>query len=573
MLPLRLQPAALMRQIAIRYRLFGALILISLLPLLVTGYISWAESSKAIQQKSRLFATEIVKQVAKNLQLRMADIEAGSEALVLSDPVQAALARYAGDSPADQGRARADLTRILLANYGSFQDVDQKYFLTPDNQVLDPQVFAQLGQGVTDFSRAAASRKGRPYWGTLDLWDGQQSIAMARQIYFKSDNRLAGSLFLGMRTTRFSTIFDNVNLGAGSEIFILDLRAGRRLIQSNEGAGNAVAPALLKQIAAASQNGETTGHLAYTAIASGATRPSGYLAVYTPVARTNWYVVSTLPNDLLLAEAQTVRDDIVLIGVISFLCALLMGYGIARSISSPLEKLAGIMRETKPGNYALRMHDEGKDEIALLAQKFNEMAANIALSHEQLEQRVAERTRDLEQANLKLSALSMTDSLTGIANRRRFDEVLAAELSATLQRATQPLALLMIDVDYFKAYNDHYGHQAGDACLRQVTTMLHTHARRASDLAARYGGEEFVMLAADTDEDTALALAESIRATLEQMQLPHEGSPLGHIAVSVGVAVLPPGAAPSAESFIRAADQALYLAKKQGRNQVVLDRQ
>ncbi|HEU4844452.1 MAG TPA: diguanylate cyclase [Burkholderiaceae bacterium] len=561
---------ALLRRIAIRHRLFASFIFISLSPLLVSGYISYVESSKAIEQKTRLFATEVVKQIAKNVQLRMAEIESGSEALALSDPVQSALARYADGSPEDKGRARADLTKILLDSYGSFQDFGQKYFLDRDNRVLDPQVFAQLGRGVEEFSAAARAGQRRVVWGALELWDGQRSIAMVRQIYSKNDNRLAGSLFLGIRAARFSSIFDNANLGAGSEIFIVDGRDGTLLVQRRERAtGVTAAPALLEQLAASVRGGEATGFLAYRQTVAEGLPPAGYFAAYAQVPGTSWFVVSTLPNQLLLAEAQAVRKEIVLIGLICFFGALVLAYAVARSISMPLERLAGAMRATRTGDYGQRVAHEGRDELALLSQKFNEMAANISQTREQLESRVAERTRDLEQANLKLSALTMTDPLTGIANRRRFDDMLASELNRAA-RCGHPLALLMIDVDYFKNYNDYYGHQEGDSCLRMVATLLQTHARRASDLAARYGGEEFVVLAAETDAEAALALAESVRLALEALHLPHVQSPFGWVSISVGVAVQVPDELQTPELFLRMADKAMYRAKELGRNQVVL---
>ena len=105
----------------------------------------------------------------------------------------------------------------------------------------------------------------------------------------------------------------------------------------------------------------------------------------------------------------------------------------------------------------------------------------------------------------------------------------------------------MLDVDFFKNYNDCYGHQEGDDCLRRVAGLLQSHARRASDLAARYGGEEFVLIAADTDADSALALAETIRAAFEALQLPHERSPLGCVTASIGVVSLVPDESSSAE--------------------------
>jgi diguanylate cyclase (GGDEF)-like protein len=210
-----------------------------------------------------------------------------------------------------------------------------------------------------------------------------------------------------------------------------------------------------------------------------------------------------------------------------------------------------------------------RDEIGLLVESLNDMRIRLSASHRELEQKVAERTHELEAVNHVLAALSTTDGLTGIANRRRFDEVLENEWKRAL-RARQPLALLMLDVDLFKSYNDHYGHQAGDEVLRKVARTLETSSRRSSDLAARYGGEEFAVIAADTDAASALRLAEGIRLAIEALGLAHAGSPLGKLTISIGVSVIVPGDAQQPEMLVHTADEALYLAKSQERNRVVL---
>ena len=557
-----------LRKIDIRTRLLYSFFLLPLLPLLVSGYISYAESSKAIQEKTRVFATEIVKQVAKNVQLRMAQIEADSEALVLSDRVQSALARYQGDGATKQGRAHADMADILLGAYGSFDYINQKYFLDRERRVMDSQVFPELARGVIRFAAGAPTTNGAPYWSTVEFWSGQKSIVMLRQIRFKANNEPAGSLFLGIRQSHFSSIFDDVDLGKGSDVFIVDAGDGGIVARGRADAtpqgANPASGALLEAIAASTKRGLATGFVSYT---DGETSP--YLAAFTRIPATGWYVVSAIPADKLLAEARSARDQIILIGMLCFGLAAVLAYVIWRSISAPLDKLLVSMREAERGNYAGRATTEGNDELTVLSHKFNEMAGTIGHNHELMEARVAERTRELEEANRKLAALSLTDSLTGIANRRRFDEALAVELQRAA-RAGRPLALMMIDVDFFKSYNDRYGHPEGDACLRKVARLLQTHARRASDLAARYGGEEFVMLAADTDADCALALAEAIRASLVELNLPHQQSPSGCVSVSIGVAVLLPDEEQSPEMFIRMADKAMYRAKEQGRNQVAL---
>ncbi|SDH83816.1 GGDEF domain-containing protein [Pseudomonas panipatensis] len=161
-----------------------------------------------------------------------------------------------------------------------------------------------------------------------------------------------------------------------------------------------------------------------------------------------------------------------------------------------------------------------------------------------------------------------TDPLTGLNNRRSFDRRAAREW-ARAERAGHPLALLMLDIDKFKAYNDHYGHPAGDEALKIVAHTLGEFARRPGDCAARYGGEEFVMLLADSDREHARNLAEHIRVALQAKAVPHAQGPFGVLTLSIGVASTDCVAAESLEALLEAADTALYRAKEGGRNQVV----
>jgi diguanylate cyclase (GGDEF)-like protein len=192
--------------------------------------------------------------------------------------------------------------------------------------------------------------------------------------------------------------------------------------------------------------------------------------------------------------------------------------------------------------------------------------------HDSLEQRVAERTAQLEDANRKLATLSITDGLTGLANRRHFDEVLAAEC-ARAARLQQPLAVIMLDVDHFKKFNDHYGHQAGDACLVRVAHALADGTRRAGDLTARYGGEEFSIVLPNTGLEEARHIGEALRRAIEALAIAHAGAPAGQVTISVGVAgqaVQPGQGAADPDALMRAADAALYRAKDMGRNRVLL---
>jgi chemotaxis family two-component system sensor kinase Cph1 len=183
------------------------------------------------------------------------------------------------------------------------------------------------------------------------------------------------------------------------------------------------------------------------------------------------------------------------------------------------------------------------------------------------QKRFSQLNRLLEAANERLAALASTDSLTGMANRRSFDERLQKEW-ARAGRTHRSLALIIIDLDFFKQYNDQYGHIMGDECLKQVAKALQV-GRNATDLEARIGGEEFSVLLPDTEIEGAISVAETVRAYIQKLQLPHAKSPLGVVTASFGVATVTAGSTETTENLVRAADRALYEAKRQGRNRVV----
>ncbi|MES2917447.1 MAG: diguanylate cyclase [Pseudomonadota bacterium] len=183
-----------------------------------------------------------------------------------------------------------------------------------------------------------------------------------------------------------------------------------------------------------------------------------------------------------------------------------------------------------------------------------------------LEHESAERQR----LNLALERLAQQDALTGLANRRHFDESLLREWER-LRREQRPMAALFIDVDFFKPYNDTYGHAAGDDCLAAMGKVLATAARRPGDLAARYGGEEFVILLPGTELAGAREVAERILLDVDALALPHAGSQVApHVTVSIGVAARLPGPGESPQQVLDAADKAVYAAKRAGRHRIML---
>lgn len=261
-------------------------------------------------------------------------------------------------------------------------------------------------------------------------------------------------------------------------------------------------------------------------------------------------VLARVEREIGIAYAQ-----LALFGVLVLLVAW---FGGERLIVQPIRGLARMAQRFGRGDLDVRAPQEAwAAEFAPLANALNEMARKLAA-----------REQELRSANEHLAALASLDSLSGLANRRALD----ARLSAEWQRATkvrQPIALLMIDVDHFKLFNDHYGHVEGDEALRRIGTVLAEIAGSGTDLAARYGGEEFALLLPGADLERAIAVAERLREAVNRMAIAHADAPELLVTVSIGVAAMMAHPGEQAARLIEAADAGLYAAKRRGRNAVV----
>jgi len=232
-------------------------------------------------------------------------------------------------------------------------------------------------------------------------------------------------------------------------------------------------------------------------------------------------------------------------------------------------------------SFPIRFRGEDFGQLEIVSSRPETLSSATALAFEALTHQVAgaihlaATKHDLERANEHLARaietlhrISTTDPLTGVANRRNFDEALVLEWRRAARSGT-PLSLIMIDIDAFKAYNDVYGHQAGDDCLRRVAESLQSHLHRAGDIVTRYGGEEFAILVSGVERDRAGDLAELLRRSIESMTIEHRASPAsGVVTISVGVATIVPDRDGDPAALLKAADEALYAAKAAGRNRV-----
>ncbi len=217
---------------------------------------------------------------------------------------------------------------------------------------------------------------------------------------------------------------------------------------------------------------------------------------------------------------------------------------------------------TQDGNYVWI-----RDVVHVIRDTNGDVEALVGFMFDITERKLTEQK--LVTLQKELEELSFKDGLTGIFNRRMFDSVMEVEWE-NAKRSHQPLSLIMLDIDYFKQYNDHYGHVVGDECLKSVANILNKVATRSRDFFARFGGEEFILILPETDEMAASKIAERCHQMIFKAQIQHESSLISQLlTVSIGISTMIPSHNDDAVSFIAAVDKQMYQAKIQGRNRIV----
>ena len=265
---------------------------------------------------------------------------------------------------------------------------------------------------------------------------------------------------------------------------------------------------------------------------------------------------------VLSADSGSPAANIAGVAVAALLAAAIAGLGVEILVLRRIRALLDAANRVRGGDFSVRIHPQtGRGELSQLAAAFDSMAETLQ-----------QRDTELRNAMLELHAQATTDPLTRLSNRRQLGELLPRELMRARRGdgkvASGKLAALLIDLDFFKRINDTFGHEAGDLVLSEVGKLLRA-LIRASDIACRYGGEEIALILPDTTLKVASERAESIRVKIGGLRFVHEGSSIGPVTASIGVAIFPDHAS-DAEGLLRAADAALYRAKHEGRNRVVV---
>jgi diguanylate cyclase (GGDEF)-like protein len=283
------------------------------------------------------------------------------------------------------------------------------------------------------------------------------------------------------------------------------------------------------------------------------------------------YVAATVPLAVAYRSLEASRSRLLKYGIPLLAAICLLNFAAMRRMLRPIHLLSQGARKVSEGDLDVYLPVRGKDEIADLTRAFNEMAGKIRegrLSLEEARDELARSNEGLQAANRTLETLAITDGLTGLYNRRHFQETLEKELRRC-DREGRTLSLLLCDVDHFKQYNDRFGHTEGDAALRRVSGQI-MRSIRSTDLAFRYGGEELAVLLPSCTKEQACDVAEKIRRAVSKAA-PRAGRPGAPCTVSIGVATFPEDGR-VARALVDMADAALYAAKHRGRDQVVAAR-
>ena len=446
-------------------------------------------------------------------------------------------------------------------------------------------IFKGIYKPLSEDWYLSAVRTGKPLWSKIYNWDNSPdfiSISASLPVY-DDRQKLIGVFGSDFLLSNISKFLKSLKSSQKGKIFILE-RDGNIVASSNgESPFVLVGQTATRLSAFKSSDPMIRGAITdlqkkigklqsikddqYFDVQLGSDRYYALARPWQDQYGLDWLVIVIIPESDFIEQINANTRTSLLLCLLALAIATILGIYTSRWIAYPILKLQQASEEIMNGELDRSVEVKGIYEIERLARSFNQMTVQLKASFGELENRVAERTASLQQANQRLLELANSDGLTQIPNRRYFDTCLAKEWQRHL-REEQCLGLVMLDIDYFKHYNDYYGHQGGDEVLLRVAQTISQVPRRASDLVARYGGEEFVVILPNTSTEGAFKFAELIRESVLSLEIAHPRSQVSkYVTLSLGVASMMPNPDNKLEDLITQADEALYQAKKLGRNQ------
>lgn len=512
---------------SVRTTILTLAVLATLIPSLATGWISYAQNRRAIEAKLNEQLAASSEQSAREVGLwvkeRLYDLKVFTTSYEVTDYLERG------------GRGSRRLPDYLKSVNERFPDIDELMVVGADQRPV-----AFTGRTASPL-RLPADWVRRAKEGTAVLGDPERtgpespSTMQVAVPIFAASGRFLGALVARMNFRGIVPPLEAVVAGPESRIIVV--RPDGRSIVHIGGTSDSLPQSTV--IGLESADGKTVPYVA----------PDGVnvIGVLAQVPGVDWMTIASTPASTAFADIRRLRNTTILLVLVLLLAAGGLAYGLGLLVVLPLERLSRAADQVAGGDLDVEVPVSGGGEVAQLTGVFNGMVLK------------------LREGRHALELLSVTDGLTGLANRRRLDSELARELLSH-DRHKRTMSVMMLDVDKFKVLNDTHGHPAGDAVLRQLAKIL-TDCTRRGDTVARFGGEEFMLLLPETPAAGALHLAENIRATVEEAVFKVEGGKELRATVSIGLARFPDNAK-SAEALIAAADGALYRSKQSGRNRI-----
>jgi diguanylate cyclase (GGDEF)-like protein len=542
---------------SIKTRIIVFALLATIIPSVSMGWLSYVQNRKFLNEKIKQELRVVTTQVSRELDLwlkdRLYDVRVFSSSYIVLENL---------DKIVDKGVAHVENVVALRRLKDYLKSVREKIVDYEELMLLDLEgkIVATSSKQATSVTlpnkwlpRAQANKHtiGKPYWDeTL-----QAGVVVITQPIRAASERLLGVLTAKINFRTISKTLQNYAQGEIGELYLIT-GEGTLLVSSRPISATFLETKLL---------GSTTRKLF---LGEGdPQRYSGYhdepvVGALKRMSELDWGVVAE--KERAKAYAQIVRlRNVTLILVVGLLLFIGLGaYLLGLTLVRPLDRLTGGASKVAAGDLEVDLPVLSGSEVGYLTEVFNDMVARLRQGREQL----AVINETLRKKNKELHELSITDSLTGLYNRKHLMETLENEVARS-KRHKHDFSVLVIDIDHFKEYNDTYGHLAGDEVLSRLATVF-KESVRSCDYVARYGGEEFILVLPEIGPEDGVKAAERIRKKVAKESFAGDGKPI-EITVSVGVASYPKDGDDS-QSIIRHADTALYKSKESGRNRVVL---
>jgi len=547
---------SILRLHTIKTQIIAFALLATLIPSLNTGWISYVHNRRLLDEKINQELRNLTSHAAWELDLwlkeRLYELRVFSTSYVVSENLE----RFS--APGGQRRVNTPKQRRLGDYLKSvrerFVDYEELVALEPGGQVVASSA-ERAGRLSLPEDWQVTARTGKPILGK-PLWDeaGKQwTLAIAAPVLAGHEEFL-GVLAVRLNFRQVGKMLQGYARGDAGDLFLIT-EEGTVLSSSRFSPSELFEIRLPSRIASQLFSHETV--LEHYRNDRGVT----VVGTLKGTSQIGWGVVAELDHDKAYAQIFRLRNLTIALIVGLLVVVGFAAYVLGLTIVRPLNRLITAASQVASGNLDVNVPVLGRSELGYMTEVFNDMVTRLRQGREGL----GAMNRTLRERNRELHELSITDSLTGLYNRKHLMEVLTKEVARS-ERYQRPLAVLMIDVDHFKLCNDTWGHLAGDEVLRNIAAIFRG-CLRESDCVGRYGGEEFLIILPETVADDAWRIADRIRSRLAEEDFPTDSKPV-RITISGGIATFP-GNGRSPESLLRSADAALYQAKTHGRNRVV----